>query len=243
MGVVNVGMLDIYRGDERGVTKTDWLESKHTFSFGEYHDPRRIHFHSLRVINDDWVAGGGGFPMHGHRDMEILTYIIEGELGHKDSLGNGDTIRPGELQVMSAGTGIQHSEFNPSETEPVRLIQIWLFPEAKGLEPRYDKATFDLASAESDWVLLAAREEEAGAVKIFQDAKVLAGRPRGGNEFVYDVLQGRAVFMQVLSGKVQIGEQTLVEGDALGTDERIELVIRASEDSELILFDLAARFA
>lgn len=236
-------MLDIYRGDERGVTKTDWLEGKHTFSFGDYHDPRRIHFHSLRVINDDLVAPGGGFPMHGHRDMEILTYIVDGALGHKDSLGNGDTIRPGELQVMSAGTGIQHSEYNPSESEPTRLLQIWLFPESKNLEPRYDKATFDLASAESDWVLLASRNPDGDAVLIYQDANVLIGQPRQGAEFSYEAGAGRAVFLQIISGEVQIGEQVLREGDALGTDERIELVIRASEDSELILFDLAARFA
>ncbi|HEY9805839.1 MAG TPA: pirin family protein, partial [Candidatus Obscuribacterales bacterium] len=159
----------IHDRNARGRTKLGWLDSYHTFSFGNFYDPSRMGFRALRVINDDRVAPGAGFPMHGHRDMEILTYVLEGALEHKDSLGNGALIKPGEAQVMSAGTGITHSEFNPSSSDPVHLLQIWILPDQSGLKPRYEQRDFPLAEKQGQWRLIAAKDGRNGAVTIHQN--------------------------------------------------------------------------
>src|SRR5579883_2385349 len=168
-------MMTVRPAAERGTTRIDWLDSRHSFSFAEYFDRQHMGFRALRVINDDRIAAGGGFPTHPHRDMEILTYVLDGALEHRDSLGTGSVIRPGEVQVMSAGTGIRHSEFNHSETEPVRLLQIWMLPERNGLPPRYDQKAFNAASRRGQLKLVAAGDAREGAVRLFQDIDLYAG--------------------------------------------------------------------
>ena len=189
-------MVTLRRASDRGRTRLDWLDSRHTFSFGDYHDPRHMGFGPLRVINDDRVNPGRGFGTHAHRDMEILTWVLDGELEHRDSLGNGSVIRPGEVQIMSAGTGIQHSEFNPSSTEPVRFLQIWIIPERQGLPPRYEQqpVRFDDAPVAT----IAGRH--AGAVRVFQDATVRAVRLAAGRDATVDIPDGRVAWVQVARG-------------------------------------------
>lgn len=229
-------MIRIYKAGERGHTHLQWLDSRHSFSFGDYYDPARMSYRSLRVINDDRIAGGGGFGMHPHRDMEILTFVVEGALEHKDSLGHAQILRPGEVQRMSAGTGIWHSEHNASRTEPVHLFQIWIQPDQKGLPPEYEQKTV----VDPDWhglrqVVGPAAEAVA---RIHQDAAIYLGRLRAGEEAAVTLQPGRHAWVQVMRGAVDIGEK-LARGDGAAVSGLERLHIRASEPADLLVFDLA----
>ncbi len=232
-------MLTIRPAASRGRTDIDWLDSWHTFSFGDYHDPQWRGFRSLRVINDDRIAPGGGFDTHPHRDMEIITWVLSGALEHRDSLGNGSVIRPGDMQRMTAGTGILHSEFNPSETEPVHLLQIWLFPDRKGLAPGYEQRAFSPAELQNAFRLVASRDGRDGSVTIHQDADVYAATLGGGRSLRHELSPGRHAWLQVASGNVVVNGRELEAGDgAAASDERF-LEIDARDASEVVLFDLA----
>jgi hypothetical protein len=224
---------------ERGHVDFGWLNSRHTFSFGEYHDPRFMGFGPLRVINEDRVAPGKGFGTHSHRDMEILSWVLDGALEHKDSLGTGAVIRPGELQRMTAGTGVTHSEFNGSPSEPVHFLQIWLLPERQGLEPGYEQRAFAPADLQDRWRLIAARDGRDGAVKVHQDADLYAARVSGGAELVHTPAPGRRLWLQVARGSVESDGQILSAGDAISWLGPAKVVIRAREPGEVLLFDMA----
>ncbi|MFG0242821.1 MAG: pirin family protein [Phycisphaerales bacterium JB054] len=233
-------MLTIRTSDERGATRLGWLDGKHTFSFGEYHDPRHLHFRTLRVINDDRVAPGGGFPTHPHRDMEIITYVISGALEHKDSTGGGGVIRPGDVQMMSAGSGVTHSEFNHSKSEPVRLLQIWIFPERKGLDPRYDQRHFAEAERSGSLRPIVTPDGRNGSMVIHQDASIYAGVLASGDRVEHAIGDGRGVWVQVAVGGVTVNGQSLAEGDGLAVeDERSLEIVGGAERSEVLVFDLA----
>jgi quercetin 2,3-dioxygenase len=224
-------------GEERGRTRISWLDSRHSFSFGEYYDPRHMGFGPLRVINEDWVAPGAGFPTHGHRDMEIVTYVIEGALEHKDSLGTGSIIRPGEVQRMSAGTGILHSEFNPSSADAVHLLQIWIMPSEHGIEPSYEQITIPEEATSARFATIAAPDGETG-VRINQDARILAAQIPPGVAVAHDIADGRRAWLQVARGSVEVAGATYQAGDgaAITGEKRIELAGR--EPAEILLFDL-----
>lgn len=230
-------MISVRRAAERGVTDWGWLDSRHTFSFGDYYDPEAMGFRSLRVINDDKVAPGGGFGTHPHRDMEIMTWILDGALEHRDSMGNGSVIKTGQFQFMRAGTGVQHSEFNHSKTEPVHLLQIWIVPEKRGLEPAYDERTPDAAALAKDFVVLAAKDGAHGAVSIAQDATVSVTRLKAGDTRRYALDADRHAWLHVAKGKVTVNGRSLEDGDAAAiAGEPIE--IAGDADAELLLFDL-----
>jgi redox-sensitive bicupin YhaK (pirin superfamily) len=232
-------MISIRRAAERGRTRFDWLDSRHTFSFGEYRDPRYMGFRALRVINDDRVAPGEGFATHSHRDMEIITYVLDGAIAHKDSTGTSTVIRPGEAQRMSAGTGISHSEYNPSKADPVRFLQIWIIPETQGLKPEYEQRSFDLDRSGGRWVVIAANEPRDGAVKVHQDVIVAAARLLPRQQATYRLKPSRHAWVQVAVGQALLNGAALADGDgAAVTGEEIVEVI-ATEDAELLLFDLA----
>ena len=233
-------MLTIRKSDERGASKLGWLDGRHTFSFGEYHDPRHLHFRTLRVINDDRVAPGGGFPTHPHRDMEIITYVISGALEHKDSTGGGGVIRPGDVQMMSAGSGVTHSEFNHSKSEPVRLLQIWIFPERKGLEPGYDQRNFTEAERSGTLRPIVTPDGRDGSMVIRQDASIYAGLLASGERVEHAIEDGRGVWVQVAVGGVTVNGQTLAEGDGLAVEGEPAIEIVGTEGrSEVLVFDLA----
>jgi redox-sensitive bicupin YhaK (pirin superfamily) len=224
-------------GDARGRTRISWLDSRHSFSFGEYYDPRHMGFGPLRVINEDWVAPGAGFPTHGHRDMEIVTYVIEGALEHKDSLGTGSIIRPGEVQRMSAGTGILHSEFNPSRSEPVHLLQIWILPEEQGIEPGYEQKAIAPEARNARFAAIAGPNGEA-AVRIRQDARILAAEIPAGVAVAHELAEGRRAWLQVARGSVELAGARYEAGDgaAISGETRVELLGR--DPAEVLLFDL-----
>lgn len=231
-------MITVRRGNERGHTKLDWLDSRHTFSFGEYHDPRHMGFSDLRVINEDRVNPGQGFGTHSHRDMEIITYVLEGAVEHKDSTGNQTVIRPGDVQRMSAGTGISHSEHNASRTEPVHFLQIWIIPEETGLKPSYEQRSYDLRKNSGRWVLVAAREARDGAVKVHQDVKLsLASLPKG-EQLKYLPEPGRHAWVQITRGAVTLTGKTLSAGDGAAVGDEKTLEISALDEAEILLFDL-----
>lgn len=232
-------MISIRRAAERGRTRFDWLDSRHTFSFGEYRDPRYMGFRALRVINDDRVAPGGGFATHSHRDMEILTYVLDGAIAHKDSTGTATVIRPGEAQRMSAGTGISHSEYNPSTADPVRFLQIWIIPETQGLKPEYEQRAFDLDKNGGRWVQIAAKEPRDGAVKVHQDIEVSAARLAAGQQATYRLKPGRHAWVQVAVGTAVLGGAALAEGDGAAVSGEEVVEVSATEDTEVLLFDLA----
>jgi redox-sensitive bicupin YhaK (pirin superfamily) len=229
----------IHDRNARGRTKIGWLDSYHTFSFGNFYDPNRMGFRALRVINDDRVAPGAGFPMHGHRDMEILTYVIEGALEHKDSLGNGAIIKPGEAQVMSAGTGITHSEFNPSSTDPVHLLQIWILPDEAGLKPRYEQRDFPLEEKQGQWRLIAAKDGRNGAVTIHQNVDLYVSILAAGDRLRYPLQPERYGWLQVAKGLVTLHDQPLREGDGVAIAPGEQLELSTDAGAELLLFDLA----
>jgi len=232
-------MISIRRAAERGRTRFDWLDSRHTFSFGEYRNERYMGFRALRVINDDRVAPGEGFATHSHRDMEIITYVLDGAIGHKDSTGTSTVIRPGEAQRMSAGTGISHSEYNPSKSDPVRFLQIWIVPETPGLKPEYEQRSFDLDNVGAPWVLIAAKEPRDGAVKVHQDVEVSATRLLPGQQATYRLKPGRHAWLQVALGKALLNGAALAEGDGAAVSDEEIVEVAAVEEAELLLFDLA----
>ena len=232
-------MITIRKAESRGRTDAGWLDSRHSFSFGEYWDPRHMGFGPLRVINDDRVAGGGGFPPHPHADMEIVSYVLEGALQHRDSLGTGSVIRPGDVQRMSAGTGIRHSEFNASDTEPVRFLQIWILPEAGGFAPSYGQSTFGDEGLANRLRLVASRDGRDGALTINRDVDLYAGRLKDGTEVGHAFAPGRLGWLQVAKGGVTLNGQDLDEGDGAAIERQAALTITARGDAEVLLFDMA----
>jgi len=232
-------MLTTRKSDDRGHFDHGWLDTRHTFSFGEYYDRHHMGFRALRVINEDVVRGGGGFGTHPHRDMEIVTYVLSGALGHKDSMGNGSTIVPDDVQRMSAGTGITHSEHNASPSEPVHLLQIWLLPAKNGGPPSYEQRAFPAGEKRGKLRLVGAPDGREGAVTIHQDVAIYAAVLAPGERVEHTLARGRHAWMQVTRGRVRVNGEPLAAGDgaALSDEPRIELV--ADDDTELLLFDLA----
>jgi redox-sensitive bicupin YhaK (pirin superfamily) len=230
--------LRIRRADERGLADFGWLRSRHTFSFADYDDPQWRGFRNLRVINDDRVAPGGGFPMHPHRDMEIVSYVLEGALEHKDSMANGSIIRPGEVQRMSAGTGVLHSEFNPSKSEPVHFLQIWLLPTARGLTPGYEQKTFSAAQKRGRLTLVASPDGRDGSVTIHADALLYATVLQRGDRVGFALGPGRHAWIHVASGSATVSGEHLVGGDAAYTGEPGTIAIEGNEPGEVLAFDL-----
>jgi quercetin 2,3-dioxygenase len=228
----------IYDRNARGHAQTNWLDSYHTFSFGSFCDRNRMGFRSLRVINDDRIAPGAGFPTHGHRDMEILTYVLEGAVEHKDSLGTGSVIRPGDAQIMSAGTGISHSEFNPSPTEPLHLLQIWILPDKQGLPPRYEQKAFPIEEKRGKLRLIAAKDGRDGAVTIHQDVDLYASVLARGDVVNYHVKPGRYAWLQIAQGVVSFNGEELQAGDGVQITGEEQLEISTDISAEILLFDL-----
>ncbi len=233
-------MITILPADERGHTNLGWLDSYHTFSFGDYHDPKHMGFSDLRVINEDRVKPGKGFGTHGHRDMEILSLVLEGALEHKDSMGTGSTIRPGDVQRMSAGTGVTHSEFNPSKDAPVHFLQIWILPERAGLRPEYEQKRFPEAERRGRLRLIASRDGREGSVTIHQDASVYVASLDAGQRVEHRPAAGRSAWVQVARGSLKLNGKALEAGDGAAIAGEAELTITALEPSELLLFELAA---
>lgn len=230
-------MIKIRRGEERGRTEIDWLDSRHTFSFNEYYDGSNMGFRALRVINEDWVAAGAGFGTHPHRDMEIITYVLAGALEHRDSLGHGSVIRPGEVQRMSAGTGIAHSEYNHSRDEQVHLLQIWLLPAQQGLAPGYEQRYFD--EREGRWQLIAARDGRDDALTIHQDVDLYRAKLKAGTSLDYQLRAGRHAWLQIARGEIELNGKVARAGDGIAISDESQLKMRAREDAEILLFDLA----
>ncbi|HWE76538.1 MAG TPA: pirin family protein [Stellaceae bacterium] len=223
----------------RGQTRTGWLDSKHSFSFGDYRDPAQMGFRALRVINEDRVIPGAGFPRHGHRDMDILSYILEGSLQHQDSMDNGTMIRPGEIQRMSAGTAVEHSEFNASQTEPVHFLQIWLIPEKRGLKPSYEQKPVPLDERRGKLRLIAAPNPPEGAVTLNEDARVYVANLAAGEKVSHAIAAGRGVWVQVARGIVGLNGTEMREGDGAALENETNATIEAETDAEILLFDLA----
>ncbi|MEZ2252572.1 pirin family protein [Microcoleus sp.] len=232
-------MIAIRKSEARGHANHGWLDSYHTFSFANYYDPKYMNFRSLRVINEDVINGGKGFGTHGHTDMEIITYVLEGALEHKDSLGTGAVIKPGEVQRMSAGTGIQHSEFNHSPSDSVHLLQIWLLPDRNGLTPSYEQRDFPLAERQGRLRLVAARDARDGAVKIHQDVDLYAAVLDKDARVSHVLQSNRYAWVQVARGSVLLNGLALEQGDGAAVSDESELVIEATADAEFLLFDLA----
>jgi redox-sensitive bicupin YhaK (pirin superfamily) len=232
-------MITVRKSEARGHANRGWLDSYHTFSFAGYYDPNYMNFRSLRVINEDFVSPGKGFGTHGHSDMEIITYVLEGALEHKDSLGTGAVIKPGEVQRMSAGTGIQHSEFNNSQTDLVHLLQIWLLPDTNGLPPSYEQRDFPLAERRGKLRLVAARDARDGAVKVHQDVDLYAAVLDKDSRVSHALQPHRHAWVQVARGSVLLNGLTLENGDAAAVSGESELAIEATADAEFLLFDLA----
>jgi len=231
-------MITIRKAEERGHFDFGWLNTYHTFSFGEYYDPRQMGFRALRVINEDFVHPGRGFPTHGHRDMEIITYVLEGGLAHKDSMGNGSIIRPGDVQRMSAGTGVRHSEANPSTEESVHLLQIWILPDEMDVEPGYEQKRFEDEEKRGRLRLVASPDGQDGSVRIHQDARVSATLLDAGQEVSYELMPGRHAWVQVARGAIAVNGQPLKQGDGAAISGEKELKIAGQEPSEVLLFDL-----
>ncbi len=232
-------MIKVRPAAERGKTRTDWLDSSHTFSFNRYYDPRYDGFRDLRVINEDFVAPAKGFGTHSHEDMEIISYVVAGQLAHKDSTGTSEVIRPGEVQRMTAGTGVSHSEFNPSQTEPTRFLQIWILPERDGLKPGYEQRAFPEGERRGRLRLVASRNGGDGSVTVHQDVKVYDALLAGGDEVAYQLDEDRHAWIQVVKGAVAINEMPLGSSDGAAISDERSLSIKAQEDSEILLFDLA----
>jgi quercetin 2,3-dioxygenase len=232
-------MITLRPSAERGGADHGWLKTRHSFSFNTYYDPKHVHFRSLRVINEDWVQPGMGFGTHPHDNMEIITYVLSGELEHKDSLGTGSIIRPGDGQRMSAGTGIQHSEFNPSQEDPVHLLQIWIFPERKGIKPSYEQKSFPAEEKRGKLRLIASHDGKDGAVTIHQDASLYVSLLAPGEQVEHQLGTGRHAWLQVAKGAVELNGQPLTQGDGAAVSDENKLVIRGKEDTEILLFDLA----
>jgi redox-sensitive bicupin YhaK (pirin superfamily) len=228
----------IRRSGERGYADHGWLKSFHSFSFADYFDPSHVEFGPLRVINEDRVQPGAGFGTHGHRDMEIISYVLSGELAHKDSMGNGSTIRPGDVQRMSAGAGVRHSEFNPSRSEPVHFLQIWITPDAYAIEPSYEEQRFDSAQKRGRLRLIASPDRAEGSVLIHQDVRVYAGLFNGAERATLEVGAGRRLYVHVARGAVRANGVALESGDALKLAETPALTLQEGREAEVLVFDL-----
>ena len=232
-------MIKVRPSLERGHANHGWLESYHTFSFAGYQDLEHMGFRSLRVINEDWVKPKEGFGMHPHKDMEIITYVLEGALEHKDSMGNGSVIRHGEIQVMSAGTGVTHSEFNHSKDETVHLMQIWILPEKRGIKPRYDQQKIDVDKKRGTLNLIVGHDGRDNSVKIHQDVDLYAAMLTKGDQITYELNEERYAWIQVAHGHIVLNSQHLKAGDGAAIGDENKLAIKAQESSEILLFDLA----
>ena len=232
-------MITIRKSNERGHLDHGWLDTRFTFSFAEYFDPKNVQFRTLRVMNDDRVAGGGGFPTHPHRDMEIVTYVLEGALAHKDSIGNGSTIKPGDVQYMSAGTGVAHSEFNASQTEPVHLYQIWMFPDKDGYKPAYDQKYFSPDEKRGKLRLLVSPDGRDGSMRMRQDNDLYATILGVGEKVQHELKPERHAYVQVARGSVTLNGKKLEMGDGAAVSEEKKLQLAGVEEAEVLLFDLA----
>jgi redox-sensitive bicupin YhaK (pirin superfamily) len=231
-------MNEVRRSNERGYADHGWLKSFHTFSFADYYDPQHVEFGPLRVINEDRVQAGAGFGTHAHRDMEIISYVLSGELAHKDSIGNGSTIRHGDVQRMSAGSGVRHSEFNPSSSEPVHFLQIWIQPNAQGIEPSYEEKRFSAEEKRGRLRLIASPDQADGSVLIHQDARVYAGLFDGAEVATLNVKSGRRIYVHGARGTVTANGSALNTGDALKLTDTEELVLKQGSQAEVLVFDL-----
>ena len=231
-------MNDIRRSSERGFADHGWLKSFHTFSFADYFDPEHVEFGPLRVINEDRVQAGAGFGTHGHRDMEIISYVLEGELAHKDSMGNGSTIRPGDVQRMSAGTGVRHSEFNPNPKEPVHFLQIWIQPAERNIEPSYEEKRFAPEEKRGRLRLIVSPDRADDSLLIHQDAKVYAGLFTGNERTEFKTARGRRIYLHVARGAVKANGTALEAGDALRITDGAALRLSDAQDAEVLVFDL-----
>lgn len=233
-------MISIRKSSERGHFDHGWLDTYHTFSFADYYDPKFMGFRSLRVINEDRVDPGQGFGKHPHRDMEILTYVLSGELEHQDSMGNGSIIRPGEVQYMAAGTGVAHSEFNPSKSESVHLMQIWIEPNQRGVKPTYEQRAFPGVNQAGKLTLLASEDGRSGSIRINQDARVYAATLKKGQRIEdFSLRAGRGAWVQVLRGTIESNSNKMSAGDGAGITDEAHLVISATDEAEILLFDLS----
>jgi len=232
-------MIAIRKANERGHTEFDWLNSWHTFSFGEYYNPQHMGFQALRVINDDTVAPGGGFGTHPHRDMQIITMVLDGTLEHKDSLGTGSVIRPGDVQRMSAGAGIRHSEFNHSQTEPVHFLQIWILPERDGLQPSYEQKTFAPEERRGKLKLIAGPQGDDGALTIHQDVNLYLTSLAHGETVTLSLKPGRHAWVHVATGAVALNGKSLQAGDSAAVSDETTLTLAGTKPAEVLLFDLA----
>jgi quercetin 2,3-dioxygenase len=232
-------MLTLRKSDDRGHAAHGWLDTYHTFSFANYYDPAFMGFRHLRVINEDRVLPAEGFGKHGHRDMEILTWVLEGELEHKDSMGNGDIIRPGELQYMSAGKGVLHSEFNASKANVVHLLQIWILPDEANATPRYGQKSFASALSKGDLVLVASKDGRDGSIAIRQDMRLFAARTNAERTYEHALGAKRNAWIQVARGSLRVNDVQLDAGDGLAVEREAQLTLQASKDTEFLLFDLA----
>ena len=232
-------MITLRNADERFHTYVGWLDSRHTFSFGGHYDPAHMGFRALRVVNDDRVTPGAGFPTHGHRDMEIVSYVVEGALEHRDSMGNGSVIRPGDVQRMSAGTGVMHSEYNPQADAGTRFLQIWILPERRGEAPSYEQKHFPEAERRGRLRLVASRDGREGSVRVHQDVDLYATLLDAGQRAELDLAPGRHAWVQVVRGEVTLNGQALHEGDGAQVSEERELALEASGPAEVLVFDLA----
>ena len=230
-------MITVRKAGERGHASFDWLDTWYTFSFADYHDAQHMGFRALRVINDDTIAGGGGFGTHSHRDMEIITFVLSGALEHKDSMGNGRIIRPGEVQYMAAGTGVAHSEFNPSPTEPVHLLQIWILPDHKGAKPVYAEKTFAWA-APGKLYLAASKSGRAGSIPINQDADVFIGKLGVGDKISHPLKPGRHGWLQVAEGEVKLNGLPLKAGDGAALSRETSVHLTGESSAQVLFFDL-----
>ena len=232
-------MIRIRQSGDRGAVNMGWLDAKHSFSFGSYHDPGHMGFGPLRVINEDRIQPAQGFGMHGHRDMEIITYMIDGALEHRDSMGNGSVIRRGEVQRMTAGTGVRHSEFNHSQDAVTHLLQIWILPERNGLEPGYEEKAFSASDKQNRLQLIASRDARAGSLKVHQDVELFASLLEAGHQVRHVFAEGRKGWIQVVHGQLDVAGQSLSTGDGASLEDAGEVTVTAGDDSEFLLFDMA----
>lgn len=232
-------MITIRKAEERGHANHGWLDSYHTFSFANYYDPKYMGFRALRVINDDTVSGGAGFGKHGHRDMEIITYVLEGAVEHQDSIGNTAVVKPGEVQRMSAGTGIMHSEFNHSKNDSVHFLQIWIMPDTTGLPPSYEQRTFNIANEPGTLRLVAAKDSRDGALKIHQDVDLYTAVLEKDSSVTHELKSQRHAWIHIARGAVNVNGLPLKMGDGAAISEESKLTIEATEKAEFLLFDLA----
>jgi redox-sensitive bicupin YhaK (pirin superfamily) len=231
-------MIDIRHADERGSVNLGWLDSKHSFSFGHYFDPDHMGFGPLRVINEDRVQPGEGFPTHGHENMEIISYVLDGALEHKDSIGTGSVIRPGDVQRMSAGTGIRHSEYNPSTEHPAHFLQIWIVPDETGIEPGYEQKAFAPADRQGGLKLVAARNGRDGALTLHQDVDLYSSLFKDGDDVSLALRDGRRAWVQVARGSVQVNGEALEAGDGAALSNETALRVTAKSDTEVLIFDM-----